>query len=66
MTAEPELPGVDEYADRLETAHRTSTWPGIPPADNTTAPGQPLQLELPHPTDEPTSTSHATRPTAIR
>jgi hypothetical protein len=29
VTAEQELPGVDEYADRLETAHRAATWPGI-------------------------------------
>lgn len=63
MTADPELPGVDEYATRLETAHRGSTWPGIPPADDTTAP---IQLELPRPTDEHASASHATRPTAIR
>lgn len=33
MTAEPELPGVIEYADGLETAHRAATWPGIDPPD---------------------------------
>ena len=40
MTAEPEpeLPGVTEYADGLETAHRAATWPGIDPPDpNATA-----------------------------
>ncbi|MDX3232977.1 hypothetical protein [Streptomyces sp. ME19-01-6] len=34
MTAEPELPGVVEYAHDLETAHRASTWPGIPAPDH--------------------------------
>jgi hypothetical protein len=37
VTAEPELPGVDEYADRLETVHRASTWPGIQPPDQLAA-----------------------------
>jgi len=34
--SEPGLPGVDEYADRLETVHRASAWPGIPAADGLT------------------------------
>ncbi|GHJ34294.1 hypothetical protein ACFV4E_22780 [Streptomyces hygroscopicus] len=50
-TAEPELPGITEYADRLETAHRAATWPGIPQADP--APGPPVQLELPRAVDAP-------------
>ncbi|MEU1908412.1 hypothetical protein [Streptomyces hygroscopicus] len=52
MTVEPELPGVAEYADRLETVHRASTWPGIPYPDDT-APGPPQQLELPRAVDAP-------------
>jgi hypothetical protein len=38
VTAEPEpgLPGVDEYAHQLGDAHRTATWPGIPPAEELT------------------------------
>ncbi|MBL1115394.1 hypothetical protein JK364_23775 [Streptomyces sp. 110] len=48
VTAEQELPGVDEYAGRLETAHRTSTWPGIPQHGDTAASGQRLQLENNH------------------
>ncbi|MGW5691517.1 hypothetical protein ACWEWX_11300 [Streptomyces asiaticus] len=52
MTAEQELPGVDEYAVRLETARCASTWPGIPqPGDAT--PGPPRQLELPRAVDAP-------------
>ena len=38
MTAEPELPGVDEYAHQLGDAHRTSAWPGIPAAAELPAP----------------------------
>lgn len=65
MTAEQELPGVDEYAGRLADAHRASTWPGIPPADDP-APAPPVQIEPPHPADKPTDTSHSTQPTVLR
>ena len=34
MTVEPELPGITEYADGLETAHRAATWPGIQPPNH--------------------------------
>ncbi|MFD8516539.1 hypothetical protein ACFV27_37045 [Streptomyces antimycoticus] len=50
--AEQELPGVDAYAERLETAHRASTWPGLQPPDDTT-PAPPRQLELPRAVDAP-------------
>ncbi|WP_448334022.1 hypothetical protein [Streptomyces sp. DSM 41534] len=49
---EPELPGVVEYAHGLETAHRASTWPGIPHPDGT-APRPSVQLELPRAVDAP-------------
>lgn len=49
--AEQELPGIDEYACRLETARCASTWPGIPqPGDGT--PAVPRQLELPRAVDD--------------